>query len=81
MKRGFRLCWIFIIIVIAAGMSGKIKTVLQMIAVPLLILAPAFPQVAAISLLAQIFLWASLVMTVYSGCEYVIKNKQVFSMK
>ncbi|MGN1414397.1 MAG: CDP-diacylglycerol--glycerol-3-phosphate 3-phosphatidyltransferase [Anaerovoracaceae bacterium] len=68
-------------IVIAAGMSGKIKTVLQMIAVPLLILAPAFPQVAAISLLAQIFLWASLVMTVYSGCEYVIKNKQVFSTK
>ena len=67
--------------VIAAAMSGKIKTVLQMIAVPLLILAPAFPQVAAISLLSQIFLWASLVMTVYSGCEYVIKNKQVFSMK
>ena len=68
-------------IVIAAGMSGKIKTVLQMIAVPLLILASAFPQVAAISLLAQIFLWASLVMTVYSGCEYVMKNKQVFSTK
>ena len=24
------------------------------------------------------FLWASLVMTVYSGAEYVIKNKEVF---
>ena len=26
------------------------------------------------------FLWASLVMTVYSGVEYVWKNKSVFSM-
>ena len=65
--------------------SGRIRyaagKLLQMIAVPLLILAPAFPQVAVISLLSQFFLWASLVMTVYSGCEYVIKNKQVFSTK
>lgn len=69
-------------IVIAAGMSGKIKTVLQMIAVPLLLLAPALPQAGSwLTMLSQIFLWASLVMTVYSGCEYVIKNKQVFSMK
>lgn len=68
-------------IVIAAGMSGKIKTVLQMIAVPLLLLVPAFPDVAPLSLAANIFLWASLVMTVYSGVEYVVQNKQVFSMK
>lgn len=68
-------------IVIAAGMSGKIKTVLQMIAVPLLLLTPAFPQVSALSWLAQGFLWASLVMTVYSGVVYVVQNKQVFSMK
>lgn len=68
-------------IVIAAGMSGKIKTVLQMIAVPLLILAPAFPGAEWLNMLAQGFLWASLVMTVYSGCEYVLKNKAVFSMK
>ena len=27
----------------------------------------------------QIFLWASLVMTVYSGAMYIIKNKEVFS--
>lgn len=65
-------------IVIAAGMSGKIKTVLQMIAVPLLLLVPALPGVAWVNVIAQVFLWASLVMTVYSGAEYVIKNKQVF---
>lgn len=68
-------------IVIAAGMSGKIKTVLQMIAVCLLLLVPAFPFFLPLWYVAQAFLWASLIMTVYSGAEYVIQNKQVFSMK
>ena len=63
--------------VIAAGMSGKIKTVLQMIAVPLLLLTAAIDDY--INLAAQIFLWASLIMTVYSGIEYIAKNKNVFA--
>lgn len=70
-------------IVIAAGMSGKIKTVLQMIAVPLLLLAVTIqdtPYYHYTNIVAQGFLWASLIMTVYSGVEYVMKNKQVFSM-
>ncbi len=79
-------------IVIAADMSGKIKTVLQMIAVPLLILVkssgspvyslpsdgiPSSP-VNWIALLAQVFLWGALIMTAVSGLEYVLKNKDVF---
>ena len=69
-------------IVIAAGMSGKIKTVLQMIAVCLLLLVLALPSATELLwYLAQGFLWASLIMTVYSGVEYVWQNKQVFSMK
>ncbi|MFV0516822.1 MAG: CDP-diacylglycerol--glycerol-3-phosphate 3-phosphatidyltransferase [Aminipila sp.] len=71
-------------IVIAAGTSGKIKTVLQMIAVPLLLLVNVeqlgVSVLPIISLLATIFLWASLIMTIYSGIEYVAKNKSVFSM-
>lgn len=70
-------------IVIAAGMSGKIKTVLQMIAVPLLLLLPIVAGTAleqAFNIGAQGFLWASLVMTIYSGVEYILKNKKVFSM-
>lgn len=63
--------------VIAAGMTGKIKTVFQMIAVPLLIISPVHKYIAVAG---QIFLWASLVMTVVSGTEYILKNKQVFSM-
>lgn len=68
--------------VIAAGMSGKIKTVLQMIAVPLLLLTAAISQEELFyyaDLAAQMFLWASLIMTVYSGVEYIAKNKNVFA--
>lgn len=69
-------------IVIAAAMSGKIKTVLQMIAVPLLLLIPVFTEGSflyhVIFLIAKVFLWASLIMTVYSGVEYVKNNIQVF---
>ena len=65
-------------IVIAAAMSGKIKTVLQMVAVIILIIAVGpVPQLKTIGMLV---FWASLVMTVYSGTEYVLKNKSVFSM-
>ncbi|MGN1383100.1 MAG: CDP-diacylglycerol--glycerol-3-phosphate 3-phosphatidyltransferase [Eubacterium sp.] len=67
--------------VIAAAMSGKIKTVLQMFAIIFLILMQAltkfsfYPQVR---ILAYVLLYASLVMTVYSGIEYVVKNINVF---
>lgn len=70
-------------IVIAAGMSGKIKTVLQMIAVPLLLLVNVqvlTSVMPVITMLAEGFLWASLIMTIYSGIEYIVKNKTVFSM-
>ncbi len=70
-------------IVIAAGMSGKIKTVLQMIAVPLLLLVNVEGLASVLSLVSMAaygFLWASLIMTVYSGIEYILKNKSVFSM-
>jgi len=67
-------------IVVAAGMSGKIKTVLQMIAVPLLLMLGAFPNVMILYYAAYGFLWASLIMTVVSGVEYIWKNKNVFSM-
>ncbi|MBO5666837.1 MAG: CDP-diacylglycerol--glycerol-3-phosphate 3-phosphatidyltransferase [Firmicutes bacterium] len=67
-------------IVVAAGMSGKIKTVLQMIAVPLLLMLAAFPDVMILYYTAYGFLWASLIMTVVSGVEYIMQNKSVFSM-
>ena len=72
-------------IVIAAQMSGKIKTVIQMIAVPLLLLLPVTEGLDKASYLyginyisAMALLWGALIMTVYSGAEYAIKNKEVF---
>ena len=73
-------------IVIAADMSGKIKTVLQMFAVPLLLIVVSRMAVSyvpawypPVRFLAYGLLWASLVMTVVSGVSYIYKNKQVFS--
>lgn len=67
-------------IVIAAGNSGKLKTVFQMVAITAILLKNwpfsmlGFP-------FADIMLWCALILTIYSGIEYMIKNKQVFSMK
>lgn len=68
-------------IVIAAGMTGKIKTVTQMIAIPLLLLDNwPFSMLSSNPPIDIIFLWIALVMTVVSGIEYVLKNKKVFAM-
>lgn len=65
--------------VLAAGMSGKIKTVLQMIAVPTMMLGQAVPSLPIIAKIGWVVFIASLVMTVYSGAEYIIKNKDIFA--
>ena len=68
-------------IVIAAGTTGKIKTITQMIAIPLLILENWPFSLLSINLpMDVIFLWIALVMTVVSGIEYIVKNKNLFSM-
>ena len=68
-------------IVIAAGTTGKIKTITQMIAIPLLILENwPFSALGIAVPFNVIFLWIALVMTIVSGAEYIMKNKQLFSM-
>jgi len=67
-------------LVIAAGSTGKIKTVLQMIAVAALLLKN-WPFYYIGVPFAQIMLWAAVIMTVISGIEYIITNKQVFYRK
>ena len=63
--------------VIAAGTTGKIKTVLQMLAVPLLLLHN-WPFSYLNFPMDQVLLWACVIMTVVSGTEYIIKNIAVF---
>ena len=57
-------------IVIAAGMSGKIKTVLQMMLVVVL-------TITGEGLLPALLTIAASVMTLYSMCEYVWQNRAV----
>ncbi len=67
---GLRLCAVEQGHVIAAGMSGKIKTVLQMILVMLL-------TVTERGLIPNILMLATAVMTLYSMGEYVWQNRSV----
>ena len=48
---------------IAASMAGKIKTVLQMIAIGFLLMNWPF---------AELLLWIAVALTLYSGYEYII---------
>jgi len=57
-------------LVIAAGVSGKIKTIVQIIAVALLII---YNQLGEFRHLAPISLWVALAITVYSGTEYFVR--------
>lgn len=74
---GFRLVASDQGLVIAAGMSGKIKTVCQMMMSVLLIFH--FPG-AGFAMLEQIFIWASAVMTVESLIVYLYQNRQVLDL-
>ncbi len=90
MISGFRIVASSKNVVLAADKLGKIKTVLQMIALILLLPVPDFYEYAAqytanmhitwgnIQLYVGFaFLALSTVMTILSGCNYIVKNKQV----
>ena len=64
--------------VIAADLTGKIKTVLQMAAAIALLIENQAPFDAIGFPFARIILWAALILTVVSGIEYIVKNKRFF---
>ena len=70
---GFRLVAAQKGIVIAAGWSGKIKTVVQMVMVIVLI----FNFGGKVFWLEQILIYASLALTVISLCDYLMHNRNV----
>jgi CDP-diacylglycerol--glycerol-3-phosphate 3-phosphatidyltransferase len=57
-------------IVVAATASGKIKTIVQIVAISALIIKH---QLGQFSLIAPVLLWAALVASVYSGIEYFLR--------
>ena len=74
---GFRLIAAENGVVIAANYWGKFKTVSQMIMIILLILN--FDGFFAV--LAQVFVWLSVALTVISLLTYILQNKKVLSMQ
>ena len=69
--------------VIAASFWGKFKTVSQMAAIIIAILVlniPAVPQSAAV-IVTNIFVWISVVLTVISGADYLVKNWNLMKLK
>ncbi|GAB1475317.1 CDP-diacylglycerol--glycerol-3-phosphate 3-phosphatidyltransferase [Bacillota bacterium] len=65
-------------IIIAAGTSGKIKTVLQMAALSIILLRDWPFSIFTDLPVGYYLLWLAVIATVYSGVEYVVKNKQIF---
>lgn len=61
-------------VVIAADKFGKMKTVVQMIAIILLITGISVQSIN-IYYIPQILFYFSVVLTVFSGCSYIIKGK------
>ena len=80
---GLRLVAVRKNVVIAANKYGKLKTVLQMVAIPMLLLNDwpfsyfdsSWPQALQIS---NIFFYLATIMSVVSGVIYVAQNKRVF---
>lgn len=64
--------------VMAAAYPGKIKTTTQMIAIILFYFNNAFFNPMGVPM-AEIMLWIALFFTVYSGLDYFIQNRSVFS--
>jgi CDP-diacylglycerol--glycerol-3-phosphate 3-phosphatidyltransferase len=57
-------------IVVAATVSGKVKTITQIIAISALIIKH---QLGQFSLIAPVMLWVALLASVYSGIEYFVR--------
>ena len=80
---GFRLVAAEQGIVIAAGLWGKIKTTVQMVMVIVLIVNlgedfPAFSKIIHIT--EQVLIYASMILTLISLADYLIKNRNVIKV-
>ena len=64
-------------VVIAAAWSGKIKTVTQMLAIIFLLIGN-WPFSLVNVPVDRILLWLAVIMTLYSGLEYIWKNRKLF---
>ena len=71
---GFRTLAMEANIVMAASWWGKVKTTVQMIMIPVVLLNLPF---AIMPMVETVLVWLSVFFTIFSGADYIIKNKQV----
>lgn len=62
--------------VVAAGMLGKLKTVVQMLAI-IFVLLHNFPFIYMGIPMDQIFIWTAMIISVLSGLHYFVKLKDI----
>ena len=67
-------------VILAAGKSGKIKTVTQMMTI-LIMLADDLRFLALPISLGRSFMYLACILTIYSGAEYIIKNNDVLDLQ
>ena len=71
-------------IVIAAGQSGKVKTASQMISIVTILILLSINQCFGVSIpvamISNILMWATGAIAVYSGAEYIIRNRSLLQM-
>ena len=67
-------------IIIAAGKSGKIKTVLQMVSLSVILLRNWPFSMFTDLPIGNYLLWIAVIATIYSGIEYIVQNRQIFKV-
>lgn len=68
-------------LVIAASPWGKAKTVVQIVVILVLMLTPIFQESVVFHVAAQICIWMMVFITLFSGIDYLVKNRRVLSEK
>ena len=72
-------------VVIAADKSGKIKTATQMLSIVAVLMLLSINQLFGTEIpvmpISNILMWICAALTVYSGTEYIIRNRSVIKIK
>jgi len=72
-------------VVIAADKSGKIKTATQMVSIVVILILLSINQLfeteIPVAPISHCLMWLTAALTVYSGAEYIIRNRSLIEIK
>ena len=67
--------------VIDASKLGKLKTIIQMIVLTILFFTPQVATLPGGNIILNILIWIMVAITIISGVDYLIKNKEVIKIQ